>query len=61
MALGNCLNALSRGIGFVPYRNSKLTRILKSSLTGEAIVNMIVCINPCEEAKDETLNSLIYA
>ena len=38
MALGNCLNALSRGIGFVPYRNSKLTRILKSSLTGEAIV-----------------------
>ena len=34
LALGNCINALASGSSFVPFRDSKLTRLLKDSLGG---------------------------
>ncbi|KAM3160407.1 Kinesin-like protein [Lachancea thermotolerans] len=66
LALGNCINALcaggKRGGGFhVPYRDSKLTRLLKFSLGGNCKTVMIVCISPTSNHYDETLNTLKYA
>ncbi|KAG0142044.1 hypothetical protein CROQUDRAFT_725337 [Cronartium quercuum f. sp. fusiforme G11] len=64
LALGNCINALcdpkARG-GHVPYRNSKLTRLLKHSLGGNCRTLMIVCIAPTSAHYDETHNTLMYA
>ena len=64
LALGNCINILSdsnkRG-KFVPYRDSKLTRILKESLGGNTQTVMIACISPANSALEETLNTLRYA
>ena len=64
LALGNCINILSdinkRG-KFVPYRDSKLTRILKDSLGGNTKTIMIACISPASSTVEETLNTLKYA
>lgn len=63
LALGNCINALCdpRRKNHVPYRNSKLTRLLKFSLGGNCKTVMIVCISPLSRHYDETLNTLKYA
>ncbi|SCU86560.1 LAMI_0D02652g1_1 [Lachancea mirantina] len=66
LALGNCINALCvqgrRGTGcHVPYRDSKLTRLLKFSLGGNCKTVMIVCVSPSSSHYDETLNTLKYA
>jgi kinesin family protein 18/19 len=64
LALGNCINTLSegkKGTGFVPYRDSKLTRLLKDSLGGNTKTVMIGCISPSLLTYDETLNTLKYA
>ena len=45
----------------VPYRDSKLTRILQDSLGGNAKTYMIACISPAEINFEETLNTLKYA
>lgn len=45
----------------VPYRDSKLTRLLKDSLGGNAKTLMIACINPAEFSSNETLSTLRYA
>jgi hypothetical protein len=44
LALGNCLKALECGSPHVPYRDSKLTRILKDDLSGKAHNIMIACV-----------------
>ena len=64
--LSNCLNILSdkKNTGkFIPYRDSKLTRLLKDSLCGNIITLMIACINSlsCSYSYDETLSTLNYA
>ena len=62
--LGNCLNILSEKSNtgkFIPYRDSKLTRILKDSLGGNILTVMIACISPCSNTYDETLSTLNYA
>ena len=62
--LGNCLNILSEksNMGkFVPYRDSKLTRLLKDSLGGNILTVMLACISPCPSSYDETLSTLNYA
>lgn len=46
LTLGNCINILSAKKGFVPYRDSKLTRLLKDSLGGNTRTSMIACISP---------------
>ena len=64
LALGNCINALAekghKG-NFVPYRDSKLTRLLKDSLGGNCRTVMIANIGPAESSFEETLNTLKYA
>ena len=62
--LGNCINILSEKSNtgkFVPYRDSKLTRILKDSLGGNILTAMLACISPCSSTYDETLSTLNYA
>lgn len=63
LSLANCINALAcrRGSGFVPYRDSKLTRLLKDALGGKAITVMLACISPASGQLEETLNTLKYA
>ena len=63
LALGGCINALCdpRKKNHVPYRNSKLTRLLKFSLGGNCKTVMIVCISPSSVHFDETQNTLRYA
>jgi predicted RNA-binding protein with RPS1 domain len=51
-ALGNCMNALATGKSHIPYRDSKLTRLLQGSLGGGARTSVIVAVAP--SAKDET-------
>lgn len=63
LALGGCINALCdrRGKAHVPYRNSKLTRLLKFSLGGNCKTVMIVCVSPSSAHFDESQNTLRYA
>nr|XP_020668494.1 kinesin-like protein KIF27 isoform X1 [Pogona vitticeps]XP_020668495.1 kinesin-like protein KIF27 isoform X1 [Pogona vitticeps] len=64
LALGNVVSALgdSRRKGaHIPYRDAKITRILKDSLGGNAKTVMITCISPSSSDFDESLNSLKYA
>eukprot|EP00762_Andalucia_godoyi_P001451 ANDGO_00154.mRNA.1 hypothetical protein len=62
LALGNCINALgdkSNKGSYVPYRDSKLTRLLKDSLGGNCRTVMIAAVSPVNF--EETLNTLKYA
>ena len=62
--LSNCLNILSERANtgkFIPYRDSKLTRLLKDSLGGNIITVMIACISSLSCNYDETLSTLNYA
>uniref|UniRef100_A0A8C9UJM3 Kinesin family member 7 n=1 Tax=Spermophilus dauricus TaxID=99837 RepID=A0A8C9UJM3_SPEDA len=64
LALGNVISALGdpQGPGsHIPYRDSKITRILKDSLGGNAKTVMIACVSPSSSDFDETLNTLNYA
>lgn len=60
-ALGDVIAALRRKRGHVPYRNSKLTQILKDSLCDGSKVLMLVHVSPCEEDVAETVCSLSFA
>ncbi|SAL97756.1 hypothetical protein [Absidia glauca] len=63
-ALGNVISALgdlSKRGTHVPYRDSKLTRLLQDSLGGNATTLMIACASPVEFNISETLNTLQYA
>uniref|UniRef100_A0A8C9Z2T3 Kinesin family member 21B n=1 Tax=Sander lucioperca TaxID=283035 RepID=A0A8C9Z2T3_SANLU len=64
LALGNVISALgdqSKKGGHVPYRDSKLTRLLQDSLGGNSHTLMIACISPSDRDFMETLNTLKYA
>ncbi|XP_066195028.1 chromosome-associated kinesin KIF4-like [Sylvia atricapilla] len=64
LCLGNVISALgdeSKKGGFVPYRDSKLTRLLQDSLGGNSHTLMIACVSPADSNLDETLNTLRYA
>ncbi|KAI8612992.1 kinesin motor domain-containing protein [Chytriomyces sp. MP71] len=62
LALGNCINALcSDKPNHIPYRDSKLTRLLKYSLGGNCRVVMITNISPSSFHYEETSNTLKYA
>ncbi|KAH8265672.1 hypothetical protein KR044_010640, partial [Drosophila immigrans] len=63
LALGNVINALGTGqqVGYVPYRQSKLTRLLQDSLGGNSITLMIACVSPADYNVAETLSTLRYA
>lgn len=61
LSLGNVISALCDGNSHVPYRNSKLTRLLQDSLGGNSHTVMIACVSPADSNLDETLNTLRYA
>ncbi|KAG1826831.1 kinesin domain-containing protein [Suillus subaureus] len=68
LALGNVISALgdpsrakSHTNSHVPYRDSKLTRLLQDSLGGNAHTLMIACVSPTEWNIGETVNTLKYA
>ncbi|KAK4878464.1 hypothetical protein RN001_010970 [Aquatica leii] len=61
-ALGNVISALVDGKAkHIPYRDSKLTRLLQDSLGGNTRTLMIACISPASRDYDETLSTLRYA
>ncbi|XP_046439870.1 kinesin-like protein KIF21A isoform X2 [Daphnia pulex] len=64
LALGNVISALgdaARKALHVPYRDSKLTRLLQDSLGGNSRTLMIACCSPSDRDFMETLNTLKYA
>lgn len=66
LALGNCINALHENTtkdksNFIPYRDSKLTRLLKDSLGGNCRTVMIANIAGAHHSFEETHNTLKYA
>uniref|UniRef100_A0A8C9XXD9 Kinesin family member 21A n=1 Tax=Sander lucioperca TaxID=283035 RepID=A0A8C9XXD9_SANLU len=64
LALGNVISALgdrSKRSSHVPYRDSKLTRLLQDSLGGNSQTVMIACVSPSDRDFMETLNTLKYA
>ncbi|ORX45662.1 kinesin-domain-containing protein [Hesseltinella vesiculosa] len=64
LALGNVISALgdtSKRSTHIPYRDSKLTRLLQDSLGGSAKTLMIACVSPAEHNISESLNTLQYA
>ncbi|KAI8843189.1 P-loop containing nucleoside triphosphate hydrolase protein, partial [Chytriomyces cf. hyalinus JEL632] len=69
LALGNVISVLgemqdsaaatgSVSTTHVPYRDSKLTRLLQNSLGGNAKTLMLACVSPCDEDYEETINTL---
>ena len=63
LALGNCISALGgeKKAGHVPFRDSKITRMLQDSLGGNSKTLMIACVSPADVNADETVNTLKYA
>ncbi|KAK4683985.1 hypothetical protein P7C73_g6222, partial [Tremellales sp. Uapishka_1] len=66
LALSSCISALCqnpiRGVRpHIPYRNSKLTRMLKFSLGGNCRTVMIVCVSPSSKDIEDTHNTLAWA
>ena len=69
LALANCISTLAdmarrgghAGSSHVPYRDSKLTRLLKDSLGGACKTMMIANVSPASDQFDESLNTLKYA
>ncbi|NWJ01303.1 KI18A protein, partial [Crypturellus undulatus] len=64
LALGNVINALADPKSknqHIPYRNSKLTRLLKDSLGGNCRTIMIAAVSPSSLFYDDTYNTLRYA
>ena len=62
-ALGNCIAALSEGnsISHVPFRDSKLTRLLTDSLGGNSKTCIYACVGPSLINYDETYSTLLFA
>jgi hypothetical protein len=61
-ALGNVISALVDGKStHIPYRDSKLTRLLQDSLGGNSKTVMVATIGPASYNYDETINTLRYA
>ena len=65
LALANCINALGKqhkkGMAYVPYRNSKLTRMLKDGLSGNSRTAMIATVSCSSDQYHHTTNTLKYA
>ncbi|NXS35100.1 KIF12 protein, partial [Pomatostomus ruficeps] len=64
LALGHCISLLAKPRGkrtHIPYRDSKLTRLLARSLGSSGITLMVACISPSSRCLSETLSTLHYA
>lgn len=60
-ALSNVINALAENKNHIPYRDSKLTRLLQDSLGGNTKTVMLAAVSPSNDSYDETLSTLRYA
>ncbi|XP_072521809.1 kinesin-like protein KIF17 isoform X2 [Salminus brasiliensis] len=61
-ALGNVISALVDGRSkHIPYRDSKLTRLLQDSLGGNTRTLMVACLSPADNNYEESLSTLRYA
>uniref|UniRef100_A0A2P2MQ15 Kinesin motor domain-containing protein n=2 Tax=Rhizophora mucronata TaxID=61149 RepID=A0A2P2MQ15_RHIMU len=61
LMLGRVINALVEHSGHIPYRDSKLTRLLRDSLGGKTKTCIIATISPSTHSLEETLSTLDYA
>ncbi|KJA20164.1 hypothetical protein HYPSUDRAFT_142672 [Hypholoma sublateritium FD-334 SS-4] len=66
LTLGTVIGTLAENAGkkksdHVPYRNSKLTRMLQPSLSGNARISVICTINPDASAVSESMSTLLFA
>uniref|UniRef100_H3A8I2 Kinesin-like protein n=1 Tax=Latimeria chalumnae TaxID=7897 RepID=H3A8I2_LATCH len=64
LTLGNCISALvdpKKKDGYIPYRDSKLTKLLADCLGGSGITLMFACVSPSSTSLQETMNTLRYA
>jgi kinesin family protein 11 len=61
LTLGRVITALVDNHPHVPYRDSKLTRLLQDSLGGRAKTTIVATLAPCGDSIDETLSTLDYA
>uniref|UniRef100_A0A668APU9 Kinesin-like protein n=1 Tax=Myripristis murdjan TaxID=586833 RepID=A0A668APU9_9TELE len=59
-SLGNVISALAEGTAYVPYRDSKMTRILQDSLGGNCRTTMVICCSPSEFNEAETRSTLLF-
>ncbi|KAK2850438.1 hypothetical protein Q7C36_009221 [Tachysurus vachellii] len=59
-ALGNVISALAEGTTHVPYRDSKMTRILQDSLGGNCRTTIIICCSPSVFNEAETKSTLMF-
>ncbi|KAF5898723.1 kinesin heavy chain-like, partial [Clarias magur] len=60
-ALGNVISALAEGIKtHVPYRDSKMTRILQDSLGGNCRTTIVICCSPSPFNEAETRSTLLF-
>lgn len=55
-----CINILFSQKSHVPYRDSKLTRILQESLGGNARTTMVICCSPASYNEAETKSTLLF-
>lgn len=58
--LGQVISALADGKPFVPYRDSKLTRVLQQSLGGNSRTTIIICISPASFNEEESRSTLDF-
>lgn len=61
LTLGRVITALVEQSGHIPYRDSKLTRLLRDSLGGRTKTCIIATIAPTVQCQEETLSTLDYA
>ncbi|XP_023578950.1 kinesin-like protein KIF12 isoform X2 [Octodon degus] len=64
LALGHCLSLLldpQRKQSHIPFRDSKLTKLLADSLGGRGVTLMVACVSPSAQCLPETLSTLRYA
>ncbi|TQD86035.1 hypothetical protein C1H46_028421 [Malus baccata] len=59
-ALGKCINSLAENSSHVPFRDSKLTRLLKDSFGGSARTSLIVTIGPSPRHRGETTSTILF-
>ncbi|XP_060048485.1 kinesin-1 heavy chain [Erinaceus europaeus] len=59
-ALGNVISALAEGSNYVPYRDSKMTRILQDSLGGNCRTTIVICCSPSSYNESETKSTLLF-
>ncbi|KAJ6826329.1 putative armadillo repeat-containing kinesin-like protein 2 [Iris pallida] len=59
-ALGKCINALAENSSHVPFRDSKLTRLLRDSFGGTARTSLIVTVGPSPRHRGETASTIMF-